>query len=170
MSSTVREDLKLRGLLDLVADVWSLLLQSPPMFEGDCDQVYYMHPGHLSWTPLSKTDGCWNFSDFKAEWFCCTSYGNGTVTFPGCMILTWINLKSQTTGTKPLFGAAPGLTNDTVSHQSKVVLWGDKIDQHDLIIQLVAVKLSNLYCNFSKPCFFRTNFQGLCYFSCSSNL
>ena len=57
-------------------DVSWLLLQSPPMFEGDLP-LFLLHPGHFSWTAFSNSHCLIIFPDFKlgkAGWFGSTAH------------------------------------------------------------------------------------------------
>ena len=86
---------------------------------------FLLHPGHFSWTAFGKTHVCWYVSWFPAwqSWMISLYI---ILMLPWSFQGAWHLVESiwnhGPLGTKPLFGAAPRLTDDTVSHQSKVML------------------------------------------------
>ena len=130
MSTTVREDLQLCALPDFSArfnDCFCTVLQYLKAI-GDCHHFYYtldIYHGR----PLATHvfDMFPDFNRGKAGRFCCTSYWCD-YKVSRVYDTHWNRFEiTDPFGTNPLFGAAPRVTNDTVLHQSKVVLWGRKL-------------------------------------------
>lgn len=159
ISSIGRQDLKLYGLPDPFSDVSLFAFaRSSSIWRRLVIAIISTTPFTFLMDGLSQLTFLIVFSDFnrgKAGWFCCTSYwcdyevsrvydthlNRFEITDPLGQIHSLVLLQG--------WPMTQFCTNQR---------WccGEENYEHDLVIQLVPIKLSNFY-NLSKPCFFRTD-------------